>query len=365
MLDSLASLFCLLSQSHFKRHPSHTLNQDPLLQLLDSSLTFDTGSLLHDIGLFAMVSPNSAQEVLDRFMVQGLTHCKDIQVRPWAPTGTNPQHEFILVELEDTKLTSSKPLFIILERAALSASVPLQPSPAHSSIAVVMSESLLPSDSLSPYKAVATDEFELTPPSHASTQSTSSVVLADDRFVGSKNLGAYANSTVNQVHPQSLSLFELAVLADAIHNHNPHYSTLPHQRFWFATTLCNIVVREYDCITVTGSAPSISRDEVGNRSIPGFKFEGRCMGVMTDRAEDAVSSAIASNFRKYLQEKENEVHFFFLSGMSLAEIQTQIKSSWNQYHGREQPLQTLQTKVSHLEAIIRVNNFDLDMALTA
>ena len=44
--------------------------------------------------------------------------------------------------------------------------------------------------------------------------------------------------------------------------------------------------------------------------------------------------------------------------MSLAEIQTQIKTSWNQYHGKEQPLQALQMKVSRLEAIIRANNLD-------
>jgi hypothetical protein len=323
------------------------MNQDPLLQLLDSSLTFDTGSLLRDIGLFAMVSPNSAQDVLDRFMVQGLTHCKDVQVQPWAPTGMNPQHEFIVIELEDTKQTSSKPLFVVLERTA-SSSGALQPSPAQSSLALVMaapllasasmsslSESLLPSDSLSPYKAVATDEFELTPPSpqaspstqlscldsaslvatrtlHASTQSTSSVRLAaDDRFVGSKNLGAYANSTLNikQVRPQSLSLFELVVLADAVHNHDPHYSTLRHQCFWFATTLCDVVLKKYSCHMVTGSAPSLSRDEVCNSYLP--DLEGRWMGFLISRVEDTFVTTMASYFQNYLQEKKNEVYFIF------------------------------------------------------
>jgi hypothetical protein len=51
--------------------------------------------------------------------------------------------------------------------------------------------------------------------------------------------------------------------------------------------------------------------------------------------------------------------------MSLAEIQTQIKTRWNQYHGEDQALQALKTKVSRLEAIIRANNLDLDMASTA
>ena len=324
MLYSLASLFrCLLSDPHSKPHPCRTMNRDPLLQLIDSSSTFDTGSLLRDIVLFAMVSPDP-RAVQNRFMVQGLTHCKDIQAP--TDTGMNPQHEFVVIELEDTKRTSPKRLFIVLERTASL----VRPSPAHSSVSLAMkapllasasisslSESLPSSDSLSPYKAVATDEFELTPsmprgspyqlPSssaslattgtlYTSTQSTSRVYIADDHFVGSKISGAYADLTLNitQIRPQSLSLFELAVLADTIHNHDPLYSILKHQCFWFVTTLCNVVTREYDCIMVTGSAPSLSRDEV-------------------NRAEDSVSSAMASSFRKYLQEKENEVHFIFYS----------------------------------------------------
>ena len=199
MLVSLAWLFSLLSKSHFKRRC--TLNQDPLLQLIDSSLTFDTGSLLREIALFAMVSPDP-RAVQDQFIVQSLTHCKGIQ----ALTGMNPQHEFIIAELEDTKRTGSTPLFIVLERTASL----VQPHPGLSSIALSLkapllasastpslSESLPSSVPLSPYQAVASDEIELTPstprpsPSHqlppndsaslataralyASTQSTSS-----------------------------------------------------------------------------------------------------------------------------------------------------------------------------------------------
>jgi hypothetical protein len=316
------------------------MNQDQLLQLIDSSLTFDTGSLLRDIGLFAMVSPDP-RAVQNRFKVQGLTHCKDIH----AATGIkmNPQHEFIIAELQDTERTGSTPLFIVLERTASL----VQAYPGLSSIPLSLKAPLLPSASigllsesqpsrapLCPYQAVASDEIELTPPTrhpspshelppidsaslataralYTSTQSTSSVYLADDRFVGSKNLGAYADSTLNikQIRPQSLSLFELAVLADTIHNYDPHYSTFKHQCFWFATAVCDVVVREWNCITVTGNAPSVSRDQVQDHYLP--DVQGRWRGIKINKAEDTVSSAIASNFRKYLEEKENEVSFIF------------------------------------------------------
>ena len=146
---------------------------------------------------------------------------------------------------------------------------------------------------------------------YISTQSTSCVPLADDCFVGSKYLEVYADMTQNirQICPQSLSLFELVVLADAIHNYDPQYTVLKRQCFWFATTLCDVVIGEYDCITVTGSAPSVSRDEVCNRYLP--NEEGRWMGMKVCQPEDRETSVIASNFQKYLQEKENEVHFIF------------------------------------------------------
>jgi hypothetical protein len=59
--------------------------------------------------------------------------------------------------------------------------------------------------------------------------------------------------------------------------------------------------------------------------------------------------------------------------LSFAEIQTQIKTSWDQYHlGPEQALlerqqalqlqeQAMQAKVSHLERVLRENNIDPDV----
>jgi hypothetical protein len=44
------------------------MSEDQLLELIDSSLTIDTGSLVRDLGLFAMV-PLDPQAVLNRFMV--------------------------------------------------------------------------------------------------------------------------------------------------------------------------------------------------------------------------------------------------------------------------------------------------------
>ena len=313
------------------------MSDEQLLELIDSSLTIDTGSLVRDIALFAMVSPDP-QAILNRFMVQGLTHCKDIQ----APIDTtlNPQHEFVVVELEDTKQTTSKRLFIVLERTASS----VRPSPsgslalkapllASASISS-LSGSLHSSDSLSPYKAVATDEFEPSPqgsPSHqlpfldsaslastrtlhTSTQSICCLYLADDHFLGAKHFENYAVSTLNikQIRPQSLSLFELAVLADTIHNHDPQYSILKHQCFWFATTLCHVVGREYKCTMVTSSAPFVSRVDIRNSYLP--EVGGRWRGFMiNDVEDDSVLLAISANFRKHLEQKHDNVLLIFCS----------------------------------------------------
>ena len=376
MLESLAKLFGL--QSHSKR--CRPMIQDPLLQLIDSPLTFDTQTFLGHIGNLAFLSPDP-QVILNRFMVQGLTHCRDAVV-PWSMI---PQRELLILDLADTLHPGSDPLIIVLERTA---SPNDQPSPMHfiehpdsttvlKSIAQTLKdmgsasksrsresslfESLRSSDPLSPYQAVTTDEFEHIPssPSHPSsdlhspyqsvttdgsgptppgplpspssrlslldsaslaatraafisTQSTSKVCEADDRFIGSKNLGPYLTSALNkrQIRPRSLSLFHLAVLADVVHNHASLYSILKQQCFWFLRIICDVVRREYVCTSVPSQADFISNDDIfipQNNYLP--DLEGRWMGIMINRVEEVVTSAMVTNFRKYHQEKEDKVHF--------------------------------------------------------
>jgi hypothetical protein len=110
-----------------------------------------------------------------------------------------------------------------------------------------------------------------------------------------------------------LTLFELAVLADAVHDHDPLYSTLNSQCYWFARVICAVVEREYACSVVRGKQEPLSTDDISipiNNYLP--DLGGRFTGILINRVEEAVVTAIASNFRKYLQEKQEEVCFHCL-----------------------------------------------------
>ena len=56
---------------------------------------------------------------------------------------------------------------------------------------------------------------------------------------------------ITQNIPKSLSLFEMAVLADAVHNHNPLYLPFESQCYWFASMVCNMIKWVYTCNKVT------------------------------------------------------------------------------------------------------------------
>jgi hypothetical protein len=254
------------------------MKQDPFLQLIDTSSSFPTAIFLQNIGLVAMASPDP-QAVLNRFMVRGLAHCKAIE----AATDMISDPHIILIELEDTNQKHSDPIFIVLERAT----------------SIVRSQPLLP-NSFPSSDRLSKDKFELNPSSPPAissyqlplfapaTQSTPNVYYrADDHFIGSKNIGAYKNSALNlrEIRPNSLTVFDLAIIADAICSHYPYHSRsiLKHQSFWFASTICD-VVREYDYAKVNSEAHSVSKDVC-----------------------DLFPLDMAFKSQKYREEKENEV----------------------------------------------------------
>ena len=150
---------------------------------------------------------------------------------------------------------------------------------------------------------------------HASAQSTNKFnYCADDRFVEAKNLRFFVPALHNlrQIQPQSLSLFDLAVLADTVHNHDPLYSILKSQCFWFANIICDIVEREYHCNTICSeSFARVSRDDIcipPNNYLP--DLAGRWMGILVSKVEEAVLLVVASDFREYKEVKHTEVTFY-------------------------------------------------------
>lgn len=323
---------------------------DHLLQLIDTSLSFDTHSFLRDIAFIALLS-SEPEKLLSRFEVKSLTHCKE----PRSEGSTAPQHEFIVVELIDThdQLAEATPPFLMfLERAASADRSPISQFTAHPDSASVLKSivqtlkelplatvqalgaqvsSPLPHSSDSHYEAI---DPQLEPEFSASSSNLPLPFLdgaalatgrllqvssksasskgprpAEDRFTGGKNLETYYRSAHNirQLQPEDLTLFDLAVLAHTVHDHDPLYSLLQHQCYWFASIVCDVVEMEYVCRRVGG------RKQRSNICIPPNDYlpnlAGRWAGILVNRVEEAVATVVALGFRKGLQEKREEVSF--------------------------------------------------------
>ena len=154
---------------------------------------------------------------------------------------------------------------------------------------------------------------------------------AEDQFVGLQIIKAYVPSLENlwqiKLKPNSLSLFDLAVLADSVHDHDPLYSVLKHHCYWFAGIVCAVIEKVYPCTTIHSKkyAP-VSEDTIcipANDSLP--DLAGRMMGISVCKVEGAIVSVVASNFWTYKEAKRTEVYFMInCEGYSLNTIREQM-----------------------------------------
>jgi hypothetical protein len=87
----------------------------------------------------------------------------------------------------------------------------------------------------------------------------STTVQAMDQFL----VGQHARSThgkgqiVRQLQPHGLTLFHLIILANLVHNHDPLYSLLKRQCYWFANTIFYVILNSLPCTNViNGGDPS-------------------------------------------------------------------------------------------------------------
>jgi len=331
-----------------------TEEQDALLQLIDTRLSFGTDSFLQDIIFLALHAPNPTS-VIRRIMVKCLTQVKH-------------PHEGVIAELIDTDHPDAEPLVIFLGRTASYN----RPNPNYFSShpnsdtvleSIVHTLKEMPSSTLASLTTSGSNDsssslislFDFTPPLycpiideaesdhepecnasirlpwfddvtlagakvlHVSTQSTRTSHRAEDRFVGSQIVKAYVPSLQNlrtiKLKSNSLSLFDLAVLADSVHDHDPLYSVLKHRCYWFAEIVCAVVEKVYPCTTIHSKKYTpVSEDMIcipANDYLP--DLAGRTMGMLVCKVEEAVVSVVASNFRTYKEAKRTEVHFIINS----------------------------------------------------
>jgi hypothetical protein len=79
---------------------------------------------------------------------------------------------------------------------------------------------------------------------HSSLASLESA--AEDRVLGSGTFMSIAHvrgvgRDIGEIVPIDLSLYELGILADVVHNEAPNYSICGNQCYWFVATICGVV----------------------------------------------------------------------------------------------------------------------------
>ena len=327
MFEPIAKVLRLL---RFESKP-RTMSKDTLKGIIDSTLSLDTTSFLRDMRLLAMVSAPDVDTVLNRFMVRSLTHCKD--------TEKFPAHEFIIINIIDNETSNSPNSLMYLERTASDRRPPpaagYTDHPDHIPIVKRVIEAakntLLSRPTPFPYESLG--ESESTPgpssasvslallgaaalvstkSSRSSTPSISGVYIADDRFVGGQHAPSYASSSHNiqQILPRELSLFDLVVIADTVHTHDPIYSILGGHCYWFANLICEVVKKEYDC-----SILADNRLPTGSVYIPPNKYlpdlAGTWRGLPVSTIEEEVVRVMVSKFRIHRDEQRAVVSLFF------------------------------------------------------
>jgi hypothetical protein len=330
------------------------MSEDHLLHLLDSKFNFDTSTLLRDMSLIALLSANP-EDTLKRFTVKSLTHCKDSK---YSSPG-NPEHELLVVQVVDTEQSDSQPLLLILERTAseeqrdsrrknktlsdegdsnavmdsiirilrelphssISSFLQMFPSsrPARSSEPEETSIRLLdrtepesPRPGPSPVRLPILDAASLIAAKAAfsSSQSSLPVYVVHNRFVGGKLSEFYAPMfhNIQQILPDSLSLFDFVILENTVHDHDPDYTLFSRQCFWFVSVVCNVVIKDYNCTFTTGKCHSSSAVDP---SLPSNSYlpddAGRWKSMLISRVDPSVTAEVSSSFRERLHEKYNEV----------------------------------------------------------
>jgi hypothetical protein len=157
---------------------------------------------------------------------------------------------------------------------------------------------------------------------HISTESTGKFKLAyaQDQFTGGKNVndsGSVLGQIVWQIQPQSLSLFQVIILADVVHNYAPLYSLFRCQCYWFAFIICAVILKTCTCSSI-GSPDLHTEDDIcipPNSYLP--NLAGRWMGILVRGVEEAVLKIMIEKYNARCAEKLDEVRCIFYSEQQL------------------------------------------------
>src|SRR6266545_1668084 len=361
MLNWLTDLFCA-SESKSK---VPTMESDPALQLIDHDLSYDTNEFLSRLISLAISSPDY-NAILKRFLVQSMTLTKTV---------TSPQHKLLALEIMDTQNNSSLPYLMFLEhtksKELLDSTKFFLEHPDSTTVLESIVDTLkdIPTTLLSSLPAMSDSEDESSsnstshsPPDSprilpsdpllgsSSTSSRSSsnqsnpstfrnlvdtgtlvsikaiqasadsigkfkLACAKDQFTGGKDAEGSADTlgqVIWQIRPQFLTLFQLAILADIVHNYALLYSLFKRQCYWFASIICAVILKICTCTSVSpqGLRQSDNIRIPPNSYLP--DLAGRWMGILVTRVEETVLKIIIDKYEASFAEKKMAVRFMLI-----------------------------------------------------
>jgi hypothetical protein len=313
---TLASLFS----------PQHS-SIDPFVQMFDSALTMamDTQSFLNQYLKMILLSNRIPDHTISRFMVQSVTLNKH--------TSSTSQHEYLTFEISDTCQEVPNTYLLFFERepsdiqldtsyftnhpdsrkvldaifghlvAPSSSTLPPNPNESHEYFPLLDTSSPSPSTC----SRVATHQF-------FNTVLKPTMVPPNNQFL----VGKHARVThrnghiIRQLQPHGLTLFRLIVLANTVHNHDPLYSLLKCQCYWFANTIYHVISNTYSCTDIiTGGEPR--NEMIEEVRIPPNDYlpdlAGRWMDVRVSNVSNTLIRLVEEKFESDYDEELAKVCF--------------------------------------------------------
>lgn len=290
-----------ITQAFFSFFKTRTTMTEPEKMLLDPNRILTTDVFLYLLTSWAS-SVSDPHLVLNRFSVTTISHNKHPE---------SPEHEFLIIETEDQHDHHSR--LFILERTMSEQASAMQRDPDPEN---------------KPFKAflgiasTSSDDSHLSSVEEGLSSSTGSLSLADkaslrslqsadqisesldkgkdypakDQFLGEyfTSLKRFHGQYVRYFKPNNLSLFELALLANTIHDTFPRYSILEHQCYFFAGLICASVEHYF------GIQPSKSFNDSENYIIDSHlpNNHGRWKGVKVHTVNPEHVVQAIRNFKK-------------------------------------------------------------------
>jgi hypothetical protein len=125
--------------------------------------------------------------------------------------------------------------------------------------------------------------------------------VAGDRILGrgmlsNKVILREIGQVVRQIRPIKLSLFELGILVDVVHNEDPDYSLLKSQGYWFLYLIFEVVILLYGDNPNTAPDSMTPIDDLPN-------LAGRWKNQLIIAPKDEMLRKVAT---KFLERREEE-----------------------------------------------------------